>query len=204
METDENVNKRSSRALSYAVVCASNQNRSMEAHAALKLAGFNVSSYGTSREVKLPGASMNEPNVYSFGTPYKKIYDELKGKNENLYNQNGILVLLTRNMGLKESPEQFQKEIEKRFDVIITYELRVYEAVLFDITSRGCRNNYPVYIININTRDNQNSAALAAASTVRLAKQLEKTNCLEDEFDRILDEFNEIEKKDVLYTLLFY
>ncbi|KAL2924001.1 RNA polymerase II subunit A C-terminal domain phosphatase SSU72 [Bienertia sinuspersici] len=33
--------------LKYAMVCSSNQNRSMEAHFLLKKQGFDVSSYGT-------------------------------------------------------------------------------------------------------------------------------------------------------------
>ena len=40
---------------SIAVVCASNQNRSMNAHSLLKESGYKVESYGTSSHVKLPG-----------------------------------------------------------------------------------------------------------------------------------------------------
>ncbi|OMO62841.1 RNA polymerase II subunit A [Corchorus olitorius] len=50
----------------YAMVCSSNQNRSMEAHSYR-----HVCSYGTGAHVKLPGPSLREPNVYDFGTPYK-------------------------------------------------------------------------------------------------------------------------------------
>lgn len=44
-------------------VCASNMNRSMEAHAMLKKAGLCVGSYGVGGHVKLPGPSAREPNV---------------------------------------------------------------------------------------------------------------------------------------------
>lgn len=69
-----------------ALVCASNQNRSVEAHALLIAKGCkNVYSYGTSISCKLPGPSIDKPNVYTFGTPYKQIYEELKAQNPELY-----------------------------------------------------------------------------------------------------------------------
>ena len=69
----------------FAMVCASNQNRSMEAHAILQENSFLVQSYGTGTQVKLPGRSAKEPNVYAFGTPYKVMHDELYKKDPDLY-----------------------------------------------------------------------------------------------------------------------
>ncbi|KAH0874752.1 hypothetical protein HID58_072114 [Brassica napus] len=69
----------------YAMVCSSNQNRSMEAHFLLKRQGLDVASYGTGSHVKLPGPSAREPNVYDFGTPYKQMFDELRRKDPELY-----------------------------------------------------------------------------------------------------------------------
>ena len=43
--------------LRFAMVCASNMNRSMEAHNVLHQAGLTVSSFGLGRHVKLPGAT---------------------------------------------------------------------------------------------------------------------------------------------------
>jgi RNA polymerase II subunit A C-terminal domain phosphatase SSU72 len=43
--------------LRFAMVCASNMNRSMEAHHVLKGAGLTVTSYGVGGHVKLPGKS---------------------------------------------------------------------------------------------------------------------------------------------------
>lgn len=67
----------------YAMVCSSNQNRSMEAHFLLKKEDFDVASCGTGAHVKLPGPSLREPNVYDFGTPYKHMYDNLRQKTLN-------------------------------------------------------------------------------------------------------------------------
>lgn len=69
----------------YAMVCSSNQNRSMEAHFLLKKEDFDIASYGTGAHVKLPGPSLREPNVYDFGTPYKHMYDNLRRKDPELY-----------------------------------------------------------------------------------------------------------------------
>ena len=53
--------------LKVAVVCSSNMNRSMEAHSVLAKKNFSVSSYGTGNQIKIPGKSKHEPNIYPFG-----------------------------------------------------------------------------------------------------------------------------------------
>lgn len=56
--------------LKFAMVCASNFNRSMEAHALLQENNMDVYSYGAAQHVKLPGLSASRPNCYDFGTEY--------------------------------------------------------------------------------------------------------------------------------------
>ena len=88
--------------------------RSMEAHARLSKKGFNVASFGTGDkvrtrrlemvemellnldQVKLPGPSVSQPNIYEFGTSYSEIWTDLAQKDEALYKQNGILHMLDR------------------------------------------------------------------------------------------------------------
>ena len=67
-----------------AVICSSNQNRSMEAHAVLKKKGFNVRSFGSGNQVKLPGPSPNQPNVYDFSVTYEQMYQDLQTKDKSL------------------------------------------------------------------------------------------------------------------------
>lgn len=71
--------------LRIAVICSSNMNRSMEAHAFLAKKGFIVKSFGTGDKVKLPGSAANLPNVYDFGISYDEIYNDLLNKDKTLY-----------------------------------------------------------------------------------------------------------------------
>ncbi|PON41543.1 RNA polymerase II subunit A [Parasponia andersonii] len=115
----------------YAMVCSSNQNRSMEAHSLLKRQGFDVSSYGTGAHVKLPGPSLREPNVYGFGTPYKHMFDDLRRKDPELYKRNGILPMLKRNSTVKTAPQRWQDNAaDGTFDVVFTFEEKVFDMVI--------------------------------------------------------------------------
>jgi RNA polymerase II subunit A C-terminal domain phosphatase SSU72 len=47
--------------------------------------GLLVRSYGSGQQVKLPGTSLEKPNVYTFDTPYEFMYKDLYSKDANLY-----------------------------------------------------------------------------------------------------------------------
>ncbi|GAB2236080.1 hypothetical protein Drorol1_Dr00027815 [Drosera rotundifolia] len=104
--------------LRYAMVCSSNHNRSLEAHNLLKKQRFDVSSYGTGTHVKIPGPSIQEPNIYDFRTPYKR---------------NGILNMLKRNLWVKLAPQRWQDNVaDGVFDIVFTFEEKIFDVVVED------------------------------------------------------------------------
>ncbi|KAF4217380.1 hypothetical protein CNMCM6805_005691 [Aspergillus fumigatiaffinis] len=181
--------------LKFCTVCASNQNRSMEAHLRLSTAPspFPVISFGTGSLVRLPGPSITQPNVYNFNTTsYSQMYDELLAKDERLYRNNGLLNMLDRNRNLKWGPERFQDWVPGMprvdhvskgdkgalgteggtVDVIITCEERCWDAVVDDLMNKGAALNRPVHVFNVDIRDNHEEALVGGKAILELATRL--------------------------------
>lgn len=189
--------------LRIAVVCSSNMNRSMEAHARLKNKGFNVRSFGTGDKIKLPGPSINQPNVYEFGTSYEFIHQDLSKKDKAMYKSNGILHMLDRNRKIKEGPERLQNTKEQ-FDVIITAEERVYDQVLEHFCLNGNQDDNLVHAINIDIQDNQEEATLGAFLFYELASLLVHSKDIDNEIDELLQDFEAKCSRPILHSVLFY
>ncbi|ORX88259.1 RNA polymerase II subunit A C-terminal domain phosphatase SSU72-like protein [Anaeromyces robustus] len=186
----------------FAVICASNQNRSMEAHNALSRNGFNVKSYGTGSAVRLPGPSIDKPNVYPFGTPYEDIYQDLIKKDVNLYTQNGLLKMLDRNKKIKKAPERFQ-DSTGIFDIIFTCEERCFDAVCEDLINRGCEHNLPVHVINIEIKDNHEDAAVGGQLITQLAQMIENTD-VGCNVENTIEDFQKKTNCSILHSLSYY
>ncbi|XP_043205628.1 RNA polymerase II subunit A C-terminal domain phosphatase SSU72-like [Amphibalanus amphitrite] len=189
--------------LRFAVVCSSNMNRSMEAHAFLSKKSFTVQSFGTGDKVKLPGSAPNKPNIYDFGTTYEHIYRDLQEKDRSLYTQNGLLHMLDRNRRIKPGPQRLQ-ECSDKFDVVISCEERVYDQILEMFESREPVDNTPVHVINIDIQDNHEEATIGAFLICDLCTQLEDSQDLEDDIDELLQEFESKAKRQVLHCVQFY
>jgi RNA polymerase II subunit A C-terminal domain phosphatase SSU72 len=192
-EPDNSQSKEDGFKLKFCTVCASNQNRSMEAHMRLAGATYPVISFGTGSLVRLPGPSINQPNVFTFNnTSYAQMLDELMSKDPRLYRNNGVLNMVERNKSLKWGPERFQDWVpglprldhianeEKGstgteggvVDVIFTCEERCWDAVVDDLLNRGSPLNRPVHVFNVDIRDNHEEASIGGRAILELADKL--------------------------------
>ncbi|OAY32186.1 RNA polymerase II subunit A C-terminal domain phosphatase SSU72 isoform X3 [Manihot esculenta] len=189
----------------YAMVCSSNQNRSMEAHSLLKRQGFDVSSYGTGSHVKLPGPSLREPNVYDFGTPYKQMFDDLRRKDPDLYKRNGILPMLKRNSSVKLAPQRWQENAaDGSFDVVFSFEEKVFDMVIEDLYNRDQVLMKAVLVINLEVKDSHEEAAIGARLALDLCQDIEAAESWEDSIDEIITAFETKHRRKLLYSISFY
>lgn len=191
--------------LKFAVSCSSNMNRSMEAHSFMQKRGFNIESYGSGNQVKLPGTAIDKPNCYEFGkTTYDYIYNDLKSKDSAYYTQNGLLNMLDRNRRIKPAPQKFQHE-DKEFDVIICLEERVYDQVVDHLHTRPTTSGNPAHVINIDIEDNPEEATIGAWFVCELCGKLDECDDLDNEIDEILADFEaKNPKRNILHTICFY
>ena len=191
--------------MKFAMVCASNMNRSMDAHNLLKSEGLDVESYGVGSQVKLPGPSAREPNIYPFGTPYEEMYVELKKKDPSLYERNGILKLLDRNLKVKTAPERWQDETTKHFDVVITFDDIVFDKLMDDVQKREQKLMKSFLVINMKVKDNPTEASKASPFALQLCKKIEESaEDWEDDIEEIIEDFSNETGKKPFYTICFY
>jgi RNA polymerase II subunit A C-terminal domain phosphatase SSU72 len=175
----------------------------MAGHNAMVAKGLSVASFGTGNAVRLPGPSPDRPNVYTFGTPYNDIYNDLVRKDKNFYTQNGLLGMLDRNRKLKTAPERFH-ESRDMFDVIITCEARCWDSVVEELHTRGGTYNIPVHVINFEIRDDAENAEIGAKQMTRLTDMLAKCNDLESEMEDILNVFANDSTMKIMHTVAYY
>jgi RNA polymerase II subunit A C-terminal domain phosphatase SSU72 len=193
------------RRVSFAMVCASNMNRSMEAHALLARKGFDVKSYGTSGQVKLPGPSLDKPNIYTFGTPYALILNDLKRKDAALYHRIGMIKLLTRNAKIKTAPERWQSESRHQFDVVIAFEDRVFDALVDHFMKRQSTHQRLVHIVNMPVKDTRDEAVVGAKHAHRLCHMIEARGIdWENSMERTIEDFIHHTGRRVIYMPAFY
>ncbi|AFN83171.1 Ssu72-like protein [Encephalitozoon romaleae SJ-2008] len=153
-----------------AVSCAMNQNRSMQTHDLFAKKGIPIKSFGTNPVIKLPGETMDKPNVYSFGQTYQQIYDDLCMKNEDYYRESGILYLLERNMRVKEKPENFFQRDED-FDLVITCEERVFTSI-FEHYADGSSCTKSFFMVNFDIKDTPSDAITGAQEILEFVEDV--------------------------------
>ncbi|CDO56434.1 similar to Saccharomyces cerevisiae YNL222W SSU72 Transcription/RNA-processing factor that associates with TFIIB and cleavage/polyadenylation factor Pta1p [Geotrichum candidum] len=185
-------------------VCASNNNRSMEAHRVLKNAGFDVHSYGTGSAVRLPGRSADSSHSYPFGTQYDFMFRDLESKDKRLHTDNGVLNMLDRNRKIKDHPESW-KQHKEYFDVVFTCEERCYDAVCHDLMNRGAKLNRLVHVINVDIKDNHQDAVLGGKAILDLATRLLESPDRDTEIVSIIAQWQEkYPKMPASYTAAYF
>lgn len=161
----------------------------MEAHRELALRGYSVKSYGTGSSVKLPGRTALDPVIFPFNVPYEQMRAELQKRDPVFYTNNGVLSMLDRNAKIKKAPEQW-RDARERFDIIITFEERVFKAVVEDfISTRSPSVFSPAYIVNLEIRDTHVDAAAGAKLAVELVEAMDTQENLDSYIWDIISAF---------------
>jgi RNA polymerase II subunit A C-terminal domain phosphatase SSU72 len=186
----------------FALVCASNQNRSMAAHYLFLQSGLRASSFGTGTQVKLPGKSLHKPNVYEFGTKYVDMLNDLKNQDEKFYTQNGLLSMLTRNMSVKEAPERWTTR-KGHYDIVFTFEDRVFDAVVEDLAHSSTQFDRPVHVINMTVKDNHEEADRNAKICVEFCSMIDRSDDWENEIVTLVRNFETENNRRLLHVVLF-
>ena len=114
-----------------------------------------------------------------------------------------MLHILSRNKRIKEKPEKFQ-ETNKEFNLILTCEERVYDAVVEHFANSDSVSETPVHVINVDIVDNPEDATIGAFMFCELMQMLENSEDIDDEVDEILLDFEAKHRRSVLHNVSFY
>ena len=163
----------------YAMICSSNMNRSCAGHLILLQHGLKTTSYGAGAQVKLPGK--HGPRTFPFGTTYDDMYKALASEDTAFYTNNEMLALLDRNRNIKTGPERWQNaDVVGKVNVAICFDDRIFELVDEDCSNRDGVDYENLHVINIDTKDDPEAAAISAELALELCQRLDKMDELDE------------------------
>ncbi|KAM4848218.1 RNA polymerase II subunit A C-terminal domain phosphatase SSU72-like [Urocitellus parryii] len=160
-------------------------------------------SEGIETHVKLPGPALDKSNIRDFRTTYDQMHNDLLRKDKELYMQNSILHMLDRNKRIKTQPGRLQN-CKYLFDLILACEERVYDQVVEDLNSRKQETCWTVHSGNVDIQDNQKEVILGAFLVYELCQCIQHTKDMENEMDKLLQEFQGKSCWAFLHTICFY
>ena len=186
-----------------AVICRSNQNRSMSAHEKLKQCGYNVKSYGTGQYSVLP--AIGRPMCFNFGVPYLEMERQLPSDTQHkaFYTKHKVYKMLERNAKIKEAPERFQT-CGNEFDLIFALDKDVFEEVVDFFYKRNRTSGKLCYIFYLHIEDSFESAEKAASEIVEFLKVLERAGDWTVTLDNVLKSFNNRSNTKIVHVLQMY
>ena len=77
---------------------------------------------------------------------------------------------MDRNRKTKKAPERWQDSDVKKFDVVICFEERVFDAVVEDLQSRDPDDLTPIHVINIDVKDTPEEAVVGGQDALLICK----------------------------------
>ena len=110
--------------------------------------------------------------------------------------------MLTRNAQIKTAPEKWQENIN-HFDVVITFEDRVFDAVIESMIANQTMYDRPTHIININVKDTPEEAERNAKYIAEFAKRLNESEDWENDVQREIVKFEEQYGEKLMHLVLF-
>jgi RNA polymerase II subunit A C-terminal domain phosphatase SSU72 len=133
------------------------------------------------------------------------MYDQLKASDEALYVRNGVLNMLDRNLRVKQAPERWQDETTKEYNVAVTYEERVFDALVDDMEERRRGSFRALHVLGLDVRDNHTEAERGAEHTVLLVEALQRAGSdWEEEIEHILETFQRSTGRVVTHAICYY
>ena len=198
----------SARASRYAVVCAANFNRSMEAHRVFADAGLDVASFGAGARVKLPGASGTTRtctrSTISRTRTSRAIWRDNRGRRWRIRGA-GMFDMLRRNAKIKPRPNRWQTHSDaERFDVVVCFEERVFDLVVRDLREKERGRGRARVGGERGGQGQSRRERGGGAEALRLCQALEASEEWECEVDDIMDAFEAKEGMRPLYTVCYY
>ncbi|WCJ21450.1 Phosphoribosylformylglycinamidine cyclo-ligase [Euphorbia peplus] len=121
------------------------------------------------------------------------------------YKRNGILPMLKRNLSVKLAPPRWQDNAaDGLFDVVFTFEEKVFDMVVEDVHTRDHVHMKCVLVINLEVKDNHEEAAIGARLTLDLCQEIKAAESWEDSVDEIIVEFESKHRRKLVYTISYY